>query len=568
MTGFKIDHFHGLAFISGADDPRFGNWPVVYTLNDDKQVYVGESLNVRGRFTQHLQSPEKQHLKSVRVVIDDSFNKSAALDLESQLVRLLAGDGKYQVLNRNDGIVDADYFDRATYQKRFEQIFKQLHADGLFENPVRDIENSHLFKLSPFKALNPGQELMVQRFLANLIVSEQQDAATQSVVQGDPGTGKTIVGIYLMKLISDLSSSVIHDDADEDSFFSDPFVVENRSALSGFKIGFVVPQQSLRRSVESVFAKTPGLSKAMVLTPFQVGEADDKFDLLIVDETHRLNRRANQSSASANKRFKAINEKLFGEDDPRWTQLDWIEAQSKHQVLLLDAGQSVRPADLDRGHLSSLVRNAKSKESFYPLNSQMRIKNAVEYIQYLRGVFSNNPPQPKAFPEYDLRWFENLGDMEKALDEQESRFGLARMVAGYAWKWVSKKDPTAIDIEIDGVRRKWNVADKDWINSATATEEVGSIHTTQGYDLNYAGVIIGNDLRYDPDRKRLFFDRSNYFDRQGTQNLKQLGIEMTDNDLLDYVINIYIVLLTRGIRGTFVYVCDPALRAYLKPFFA
>jgi len=133
---------------------------------------------------------------------------------------------------------------------------------------------------------------------------------------------------------------------------------------------------------------------------------------------------------------------------------------------------------------------------------------------------------------------------------------------------VSKKDPTAADIEIDGVSLRWNGTTKDWISSKNALEEVGSIHTVQGYDLNYAGVIIGGDLRYDAATGQMLVDRSSYFDVKGVENNKQLGRRYTDAEVRQFVLNIYGVLLTRGIRGTYVYVVDPALREYLTPFLA
>jgi len=141
--------------------------------------------------------------------------------------------------------------------------------------------------------------------------------------------------------------------------------------------------------------------------------------------------------------------------------------------------------------------------------------------------------------------------------------GLARVVAGYAWEWKSKNDKTAYDIEVDGVQLRWNSTQTDWIASKGSLDEVGSIHTVQGYDLNYAGVIIGPDLRYDADAGRMFVDRASYFDAAGKQNNKVLGKTYSDDDLLEFIENIYAVLLTRGIRGTYVYVCDPALREYL-----
>lgn len=569
MTSYTIKTYHrshGSGFVLGADDPRLTDWPVVYVLEDSKQIYVGESLNVRSRFSQHLQTENKKSLTSAHVVIDSTFNKSAALDLESHLVRLLAGDGQFEVLNRNVGIINADYFDRDKYRVKFEKIFKEFHQLGVFSRPVPEIENSDLFKLSPFKALNPDQEDTIELFLRDFLGAIEDETATQSVIQGGPGTGKTVVGVYLMKLIKDLGAARLDDDADRSPVFDIPFISEHRESLSELRTALVIPQQALRESIKRVFAKTPGLDKSMVLSPFDVGESTEQFDLLIIDETHRLNRRANQPSAQKNLLFAQINEKLFGVDDPKKTQLDWIIKQSEHQVFLLDAAQSVRPADLPKPVLDSLVDKAELGKRFYPLSSQMRVLGGAGYIDYVQDMLSDNPPTPRVIPDYEFRWFEDLSDMEHALSEKEKRGGLARMLAGYAWKWRSKKDKSVYDIELDGFRRKWNTAEKDWVQSKGAPDEVGSIHTIQGYDLNYAGVIIGNDLRYSPSEQRFYVDKDNYFDTKGKENSPKFGVENTADDLLKYVINIYVVLLTRGIRGTFVYVCDPGLREYLKPF--
>src|SRR5699024_1621930 len=119
-----------------------------------------------------------------------------------------------------------------------------------------------------------------------------------------------------------------------------------------------------------VFDRTPGLRKDLVLTPFDVGKQDEKFDILIVDEAHRLNQRANQPSAALNNEFAAINQKLFGEDDARLTQLDWIRKQSRHSILMLDVGQSVRPADLPEQATRALQEEALETQRLYRLRSQ------------------------------------------------------------------------------------------------------------------------------------------------------------------------------------------------------
>ena len=157
--------------------------------------------------------------------------------------------------------------------------------------------------------------------------------------------------------------------------------------------------------------------------------------------------------------------------------------------------------------------------------------------------------------------------MRDAIRDREREVGLSRLVAGFAWPWTSRKDKAAYDIEIDGVQLRWNQTDVDWVSSPTSVDEVGVIHTIQGYDLNYAGVIIGSDLRYDSDRGRLWFDRANYFDPTAANNMPRRGITFTDEEILGLVQNIYVVLLTRGMLGTYVYVCDEPLRERLRDYF-
>ncbi len=568
MTSFRIEPVRfdpEYVSVWSDTDPRFHNWPVVYTLDGAGKVYVGESRNVAARFRQHLESPEKRALVRARVVVDETFNKSACLDLESYLIRLFAGDGELQVLNRNDGVVDADYYDRARYQATFDKIFEEMRALGLFAREVRDIENSDLFKLSPFKALTPDQAIAVEDILEGLFEDLGQDRSSTIVIQGDPGTGKTVVAIYLMKLLMDIKQADLTEPTDSDTVFSDFFADGYPQLLQDFRVGLVIPQQSLRRSVQQVFKKTPGLSDDMVLSPFDVGMSDTRFNLLVVDETHRLNQRANQSSGMKNRQFGEINRRLFGEDSLSLTQLDWIRKQSDHQVFLLDAAQSVRPADLSAAALKPLLAAAGSEQRHYRLSSQLRVQGGADYIAYVRRLVSDDAPEPVVFRDYDFRLFDDLNPLMRELAKREEESGLARLVAGYAWKWRSKGDKSLYDIEIDGLRLRWNSTETDWVSSSRATSEVGSIHTIQGYDLNYAGVIIGPDLRWDPDRECLYFDRSQYQDAKGMENNRQLGIIYADDDLLRYVANIYAVLLTRGIKGTYVYVCDHALRERLRP---
>ncbi|SPJ86899.1 uncharacterized protein FTOL_11924 [Fusarium torulosum] len=559
-----------------ADDERHSNWPIVYVLDDGRRarskqlrdIYVGESLNAVGRLRQHLDTPAKQHLKNIHVIFDERFNKSACLDLESYLIKMLAGDGANRVLNRNNGITESRYFQREMYRESFPYIFQRLHALGVFTRGPHEIENSDLFKLSPFKALTADQAASIEEIVRGLLADLESGANSTIVIQGDPGTGKTVAAIYLMKLLVDLQTFTTLEDLDSDARFASFFTDTNRGLLQGLRVGLVVPQQSLRSSIKAVFKKTPGLHPSMVMTPFEVGEADDMFSLLLVDETHRLSQRANQPSGVLNAKFSSITRALFGGEDFSKTQLDWIRTKSRHQIFLLDAAQSVRPADLRSEVLSDLVADARASRRHFQLQTQMRVRAGSDFVSYVRWILD---PRPLSLPcvrrdfgDYDFRTFDSVARMRDEIFQRDAEVGLARIVAGYAWEWRSKRDKTAFDIMIGDTQLRWNSTPTDWISSSNALEEVGSIHTVQGYDLNYVGVIIGQDLRFDTVRKRLRVDRNSYFDKKGKENNPALGRTYSDDDLLRFITQIYAVLMTRGIRGTYVYACDPGLQEYLR----
>lgn len=144
------------------------------------------------------------------------------------------------------------------------------------------------------------------------------------------------------------------------------------------------------------------------------------------------------------------------------------------------------------------------------------------------------------------------------LKQKDMEYGLSRLVAGYAWPWISKDDPKLFDIQIGKVSLKWNRTMKDWVNSPNAVNEVGCIHTVQGYDLNYVGVIIGPELSYDLEKRQFNINNDHYHDANGWRGI-------TDpEELKRYIINIYKTLLTRGIKGCYIYCVDQGLNEYFK----
>ncbi|MDB5204515.1 MAG: hypothetical protein JWP09_543 [Candidatus Taylorbacteria bacterium] len=286
----------------------------------------------------------------------------------------------------------------------------------------------------------------------------------------------------------------------------------------------------------------------MVIGPNDV--VRQKYDLLIVDESHRLQRRKNIMGYGA---YDTVNKNLGLDKDA--TQLEWIMRSSKHQIFLYDKNQSVKPSDIRPEDFQKL--NAKE----YTLNTQMRVEAGEEYIKFIEDIFDLRKPEKTEFKNYDFKIFDNIVSLVKEIKTKEDEYKLSRVVAGYAWPWHTKSGSKSIqkhDIEIDGMKLMWNSTAQDWVNSPNAINEVGCIHTVQGYDLNYVGVIIGPEFSYNPITKKFNVDKSKYFDTNGRNGI-------TDpNELERYIINIYKTLLTRGIKGTYVYIVDENLRNYIK----
>ena len=115
---------------------RMRDWPAVYVIDNEKQVYVGETTNVVARRGQHHMDPRKARLTTMRVVLHDEFNKSAALDLERYLIQMLSGDGAREVLNRNAGLTESDYYDRTRYQEMFADMRRNYHSAFLRPLPA------------------------------------------------------------------------------------------------------------------------------------------------------------------------------------------------------------------------------------------------------------------------------------------------------------------------------------------------------------------------------------------------------------------------------------------------
>lgn len=109
----------------------------------------------------------------------------------------------------------------------------------------------------------------------------------------------------------------------------------------------------------------------------------------------------------------------------------------------MDSAQRVRPADLPKDTLDELNRSAKTAGRLYPLTSQIQVRGGDDYIRYMRGMLdpeSHAARTPDRFIDYGLRFYDDFGEMQDAIEEADRRVGLARLVAGYSWDGVSRGD--------------------------------------------------------------------------------------------------------------------------------
>jgi DUF2075 family protein len=160
------------------------------------------------------------------------------------------------------------------------------------------------------------------------------------------------------------------------------------------------------------------------------------------------------------------------------------------------------------------------------------------------------------FKGYELCLFDNIHDFVRELKKREQSYSLCRMVAGYAWKYISLKNPSLYDITIGDFHAKWNSKAIEWTTSPEAIDEVGTIHTVQGCELNYAGVIFGPEISYDKHKNEIIILNEHYHDRSGKAGITDPA------ELKRYIINIYKTLMMRGIKGSFVYACNKELQEY------
>ena len=525
-------------------------WPLVYILSDGKikEAYVGETTDALARMSSHLNNPDKNKLTAIHLITSNKFNKSATLDIESNLIKYLSGDGQYKLLNGNLGLANHTYYQKKEiYWDIFKTIWSKLKSEGITNKTLEQINNSDLFKYSPYKTLSFEQKDGLRKIISGLL----DNNFNNFVIQGGAGTGKTILAVFLFKLLnSEIDDFNFKEFGDEEKDFID-LVIQLKTVYPKPSMALVIPMASFRSTIKKVFKNIKGLNAKMVVGPSEI--VNKKYDILVVDEAHRLRKRVNLGNYFG--AFDIINQKLnFNKD--KGNELDWILNQGKTNIFFYDENQSIKPSDVDTHDFDIL--KSKKRTLIETLTSQFRVGGGKDYVGYIHKLLACKLGKSDTVfnsKKYEFLLFDSLEKMIEAIKAKEE-FGLSRLVAGFSWKWVSTKNKKQFDIVIDKVKLKWNSVKVDWVNSINSVNEVGCIHTTQGYDLNYTGIIFGNEISYDKIKNEIIIRKDYYFDNNGKNSIKD------PEELKRYIINIYKTIMLRGIKGTYVFVCDKDLREY------
>jgi DUF2075 family protein len=278
-------------------------------------------------------------------------------------------------------------------------------------------------------------------------------------------------------------------------------------------------------------------------------------DVLIVDEAHRL-------------RMKSGMFRNMGE-----SQAKEIIHTAKLSVFFIDEAQKVTWSDV--GEISRIKAYAAEQGAdveLLELTSQFRCGGSDDYMAWLDDALGLQDVPENYFTKdkFDFRIVDSASELHDLVREKNLINNRSRIVAGYCWNWVSKKDSKAFDIEFpqDGYKARWNLASygNEWIMNPNSVDEVGCIHTCQGLEVDYVGVIIGADLKIEDGhlatnpQGRAKSDKS----LNGYVGESKINPELANAKADELIRNTYRTLMSRGMKGCYVYFVDPEVKKYFE----
>ncbi len=348
------------------------------------------------------------------------------------------------------------------------------------------------------------------------------------IVKGGPGTGKSVVAVNLMVSLLNSELNVC-------------YVSKNSAPRDVYKDKLASGMRKSRMS--QLFVSSGSFTKSL----------KNAFDVLLVDEAHRLNEKSGMM-------------RNIGENQVKET----IHA-AKCAVFFLDEDQRVALSDI--GSAEEIERWAQrydAEVTVLELASQFRCGGSDGYLSWLDRALQIRETANfdlRGIP-YDFKVFESPEAMHAAIVEKNREQKISRTVAGYCWDWKSKKDTKATDINIGSFRKQWNLANEgnSWIIRPNSIDEVGCIHTCQGLELDYVGVIIGKDLVVREGLCHTYGSARSRSDRtiSGYKALLKSDPAQAQEKIDRIIKNTYRVLMTRGMKGCYIFSEDQETRDYFR----
>ncbi len=411
---------------------------------------------------------------------------------------------------------------------------KSSHGDLLYLiekgriRPTQSLQDalSSMVRGTPVFDLLDEQAVCFDMCIRTMLQCLKDQKKRTIVIQGGPGTGKSVLAVNLLMHFITCACNAA-------------YVTKNSA-----------PRQAFLSILSGNRAENYADIRPLFRSPFGLSQVPtNSYDCLIVDEAHRLVKRMNMDKGN-NQVKECINASLL-------------------TVFLLDEDQAVTTKDI--GSVQEIKKWCKELGSALimreetKLYSQFRCNGSDAYIQFIDNLLQRKEETIAiSLPElnYDFRVFDDPSEMREALREKNTINNKARMVAGYCYDWNVKFHRGDVDIDLPGgFQAKWNLAnDKIWAINPRSFDEVGCIHTAQGLEFDYVGVLIGKDLTYDKTTGRVVVNKLAI-----SKDDKSSGIRgASDEDARRLILNTYKTLLTRGQKGCYVYCEDPALRDYFK----
>lgn len=408
------------------------------------------------------------------------------------------------------------------------------NAELLFKVENGRIRPSKMLADSVVNMLKGNQEFVLldeQKVAYELALAASEKASPSRkqvvLINGGPGTGKSVIAINLLATLTKRGRM-----AKYVSKNAAPRSVYQAKLTGSFKRG----------SIASLFGGSGAFHDS----------EPDVFDVLIVDEAHRLNKKSG----------------LYGSLGTN--QVMEIMRSAACSIFFVDDLQMVTLADIgSSAEIRQWAKAAGAELIELELDSQFRCSGSESYLPWLDDTLGLRSSDAVAFDRrsFDFRVIDTPEALHELIERHNSA-NRARVVAGYCWDWKSKRDPRAFDIEIGDYRRRWNLGSDGglWIVAPTSISEVGCIHTCQGLEVDYIGVIVGPDLLFRNGRLTTAVENRSSMDRsvRGYQSaLRQQG--STVADLADRLIrNTYRTLMSRGMKGCFIHCVDAETQQYFR----